>query len=84
MNEYPNPKMLPVQLPTASQNPLSGKNAATVARDEHDGLREDDRHHAGGIHPEREVLRRPAVDAAADDALGVLHRDPPRALGHEH
>ncbi len=41
--------------------------------EDEDGLREDDRHDAGVIDLERQVLRLAAEDLAADDALGVLH-----------
>ena len=37
-----------------------------------DGLREDDGHHAGVVHPQGHGRALPAVGLAADDALGVL------------
>src|SRR5579872_2597583 len=39
------------------------------------GTGKDRRNHAAGIHAQRQVGHLPAHDAAADDALGVLHRD---------
>ena len=45
---------------------------------------EDDRHHAGLVDPQRQVLPRAAVDPAAADVLGALRGDPPLALRDEH
>src|SRR6185312_12711812 len=46
-----------------------------------DGTRENDRHNTTGIDPERQVRRLRVGHAAANHALGVLHRDAPfRAL----
>ena len=42
---------------------------------------EDDRHHAGVVHLERQILRLAAELFAADDALGVLHGDAALRLG---
>jgi hypothetical protein len=44
-----------------------------------DGAGEDDRHHAAGVDLQRQVGRLAAHHLAADDALGVLHRN--AALG---
>ena len=52
-------------------------------RDDEDRRREDDRDDAGGVHAQRQVGVRAAVDLAADDALGVLHRDAALRPFHE-
>ncbi len=49
-----------------------------------DRLRENDRHDAGGVDLEGQVLRGAAVDLSADDALCVLHRNPAHALADQH
>ena len=52
-------------------------------RDDQDRRGEDDRDDAGGVHAQRQVRVRAAVDLAADDALGVLHRDAALRALHE-
>ena len=52
-------------------------------REQQQAAGEDDRHHAGLIDPQRQVLARAAVDAAAADVLGALRGNAPLALGDE-
>ena len=49
-------------------------------REEHEGLGEDDRHNAGRIDLEREVLTDSAILLVADNPLGILYRDFPDCL----
>ena len=56
--------------------------AITVGTDDH-GAGEDDRDDAAGVDAQRQVGVLAAVDLAADDALGVLHRDAPLRPLHE-
>ena len=51
---------------------------------EHNGLGEDDRHDASGIHLQRDVLTHTAVLTVADHALGILYRNLARALHEGH
>ena len=49
---------------------------------EHDGLREDDRHNAGRVHLEGEEVAGAAILLVADDSLSILNRNAARTL-HE-
>ena len=53
-------------------------------REEQQRTGEDDRHHAGLIHPQREILPGAAIHATATNVLGTLCGNPTLALGHEH
>ena len=50
---------------------------------EHDGLREDDRHNAGRIDLQGKEVAGTAVLLVADDSLGVLDRDATRTLNEQ-
>ena len=45
---------------------------------------EDNRHHAGLIHPQRQILPGAAVHATAANMLGALRGNPALPLRHEH
>ena len=55
-----------------------------IAGNEQQAAGEDDRHDARLIDPQRQVLPRAAVDAAAADVLGALRGNAPLPLGDEH
>src|SRR5207253_2175532 len=54
------------------------------AREKHQRLSEDDRHHAAVIDAQRKILPLPAIDAAAARMLGLLNGDAPLRLGDEN
>ena len=63
-----------------SRQALSLSETGNGDRQEHDGLGEDDRHDAGCIHFQRDVLADATILAVADHTLGILYRDLTRAL----
>src|SRR5713101_2962755 len=56
---------------------LVSKQQRNGRRKRQQRARKNRRNHASGIDAERQVRRLPAQDAAANHALGVLHRDAP-------
>ena len=59
------------------------QRARGLRQSQHRGS-EDDRHDAAGVYAQRQVGRLAAHDLAADDALGVLHRNTALAAFDKH
>mgnify|MGYP006982964387 CR=1 FL=1 len=52
-----------------------GSGFGEQGRDEHQGLCEDDRHHVGRIHLQRNVLPYASILLVTHDTLRILHGD---------
>ena len=61
----------------------AGDKGTDGAGDTCNGLGEDDGHNAGHIHLHRQMRALAAVELAAHDALGVLHRYPALGIVHD-
>ena len=75
-------RLAPLQRVGHRLQPVDVDHARDGLRDGHHRAGEDDRDDAAGVEAQRQVGALPAVHAASDHPLGVLHRDP--ALGPLH